>query len=84
MAWPNDNNITINFPKKFLPHVQYAIDNKQIKWGDVSMWASSCIAKFEWADCKWVMYESFETVYRIELRSGKLDSVDLTAAVLRG
>ncbi len=84
MAWPKDNDIATNFPKKFLPYIQQAIDNKQVKWGDVSMWASSCLAQFEWAGCKWSFNESFEVVYQITLLEGKLDSIDLTAAVLRG
>jgi hypothetical protein len=86
MAWP-DNSNGVNcygFPKKFLPVIRKAIEEKMVTWGRASMFAEACCAPFEWAGCKWELHEDSEVVCMIFLKEGTLNSEDLTAAMLRG
>jgi len=72
------------FNKLILPHILKAFENKEVKWTYQSGFAQSFSGKFIWLDCEWKIDEMNEYITDIWLLKGTLDSVDLTAAVLRG
>ena len=83
MAWPDFNSVTcVGFPKSYLPAIAEAMARKEVKWGKGSLFASSCIAQFDWAGCTWELCENFELVHSVSLLKGTPNSEDLTAAVL--
>jgi len=88
MAWPDNLNHVYcsGFDKKHLPIIKQAIEDKNITWGEVSLFASACSAKFVWSGRTWQLEESFETVTSIILISTKpkMTDEDFTAAVLKG
>ena len=85
MAWPKLDQVGCHgFPRQLLPLIVKAIDDEQVEWGRVGMFAEYCGAEFCWMSCNWKLNEYNEVVQDISLIKGKLDHPDLTAAMLRG
>ena len=73
MAWPTATQSPIHcigFPRKHLPIVQKAIDDKKITWGRLSMFCGLTQAEFTWNGCKWQLKEHYEVVTSIALLKG--------------
>ena len=87
MSWPeaHEGKVScIGFPKKYLPAIMNAVDNKMVKWGKSSLFISMGSAEFEWAGCTWELTEMQECVTSIALLKGTPTGEDLTAATLTG
>lgn len=83
-----ENIRCIGFPRQILPILLFAIMNVngEIGWDEDSIktFGNAAVGRFEWLGCCWELKEFVEVIHSIELISGKLDSEELTAAVLRG
>ena len=83
MAWGKKVQC-YGFPEEWLPAIKYAIENKQVKWGESSGFCESFPTAFTWANASWQLNEMTEVVESIWLRRGKVDEEALTVAMLRG
>ena len=86
MAWPVYRFVECKgFDRSLLPIIRRACDGGMIEWGPkASVVLNSASNTFTWAGCTWLMEEFNEWVERITLLDGIPDSIDLTAALLKG
>lgn len=72
------------FPSGYLSALRQAIETRSVVWKDVNVHGGTTFAMFEWANTRWQLTESYETVNSISLLGALPTEEDLTIALLKG